>query len=54
MKKYVYEEVEYSSFLGCITENYREIIDSYAKRGYRFVAAVPTRVSGYGKNLCRA
>lgn len=50
MKTYEYEEVGYEAkgMVFSHTEEHREIIDRYAKKGYRFAGAVPTEVGAGG------
>lgn len=49
MKKYEYVGVHTGKFCGAKSEQHREIIDEYAKKGYRFVCCIPTVMSDYGK-----
>lgn len=49
MKKYEYVSVHISKFCGAKSEEHREIIDSYAAKGYRYVGFVPITISDYGK-----
>ena len=50
MYKYEYVSVKIKiGFWNDKIENYREIIDGYANRGWRFVAAVPTATGMYGR-----
>lgn len=49
MKRYEYVSIN-SDLVGLSGfEGYREIIDDYASRGYRFVGYVPTTVTMHGK-----
>ncbi len=49
MKRYEYVPVHISRFIGAKSENHREIIDQYAKKGYRYVGFIPTNMNDYGK-----
>lgn len=49
MKKYEYVPVHISRFVGAKSEEHRQIIDSYAERGYRYVGYIPTVINDYGK-----
>ncbi len=49
MKKYEYVNVKIGKFVGAKSEEHRAIIDEYAKKGYKFVAYVPTDISDFGK-----
>ena len=49
MKKYQYEQVHMNKFIGSKSENHRKIIDEYAKKGYRYIGFIPTRMTDYGK-----
>jgi len=49
MKKYEYVRVHINRFVGAKSEEHRQIIDDYAKRGYRYVGYVPTAMTDYGK-----
>ena len=48
MKKYEHVNVHIGNFLGAKSEEHRAIIDEYAKKGYRYVWYIPTRISDYG------
>lgn len=37
MKKYEYVSVHIATFFGARSEEHRQIIDEYAKKGYRYV-----------------
>lgn len=49
MKKYEYVPVHISRFVGAKSEEHRQIIDSFAEKGYRYVGYIPTIISDYGK-----
>ncbi len=49
MKKYEYVNVRIAKFIGAESIEHREIIDEYAKKGYRYVGYIPTSISDYGK-----
>ena len=54
MKKYEYVRLDIQQginlfFGGAATEGHREIIDEYARRGYRYAGFIPTRIDSYGR-----
>ncbi len=49
MKKYEYISIKVGHFIGSKTEEHRNIIDDYAKRGYRYIGFIPTDMTDYGK-----
>jgi len=49
MKRYEYVHIKINKFIGAKVENHREIINEYAKKGYRYVGFIPTKISEYGK-----
>ena len=49
MKKYEYVSVHIGKLVGAKSEEHRQIIDEYAKKGYRYVGYIPTVISDYGK-----
>lgn len=49
MKKYEYVSVHVGRWVGAKSEDHRQIIDEYAKKGYRYVGYIPTVISDYGK-----
>jgi len=49
MKKYEYVALHIGRFLGAKSEEHRQIIDSYAKRGYRYIGYIPVSMTDYGK-----
>lgn len=50
MKKYEYVNIEYSAkgVVFSYVEKHREIIDSYAEKGFRYIGFVPTEVGANG------
>lgn len=49
MKKYEYFSITIDKFFYAGSLEYRQIIDSYAEKGYRYVGYIPTEISGHGK-----
>ncbi len=49
MIRYEYVSVHIGKFLGSRSEEHRQIIDEYAKKGYRYVGYIPTFINDYGK-----
>lgn len=49
MKKYKYEQIHINKLIGAKSEDHRNIIDEYAKKGYRYVGFIPTSMTDYGK-----
>ena len=49
MKKYEYVRVNINRWVGAKSEEHREIINEYARKGYRYVGYIPTNISDYGK-----
>lgn len=47
MYEYKYEEASLGGFF--TSANYREIIDKYAKKGWRLVQVLATEYTGHGK-----
>ena len=47
--KYEYVNVKNKTHLMTSSFEYREIIDEYAKNGYRFVCFVPTTIKEFGE-----
>ena len=45
MKKYEYVSVHIGKLVGAKLEEHRQIIDEYAKKGYRYVGYIPTVIS---------
>lgn len=50
MRQYVYENVDYKvkDMVMASVSQHREIIDKYAREGFRFVGMIPTEVSATG------
>ena len=49
MIKHEYVNVKFKSkFAGVISAEHRDIIDDYARRGYKYVGYIPTKQIGYG------
>lgn len=49
MKKYEYVHiVGKGAFFTVEFERYKEIINQYAEKGYRYAGFIPTRIKGYG------
>ena len=48
-EKYEYVSVHIGKLVGAKSEEHRQIIDEYAKKGYRYVGYIPTVISDYGK-----
>ncbi len=46
MYRYIYEEAIANGIFR--VANHREIIEKYSQKGYRFVTAIPSRMSSYG------
>ncbi len=49
MKKYEYVTVHIGKLIGTKSEEHRQIIDDYAKQGYRYVGYIPTKIDDFGK-----
>lgn len=49
MKQYKYVNVHIARFIGAKSEEHRVIINTMAKKGYRYVGFIPTKLSDYGK-----
>lgn len=49
MKKYEYVSLHIDKFFGASSKEHREIIDKYAKDGYRYVGYIPTVITDHGK-----
>lgn len=49
MKKYEYVTVVINRLIGAKSDEHREIIDSQARKGWRYVGYIPTKISDYGK-----
>lgn len=49
MKKYEYVSLHIGKLFGSKSKDHKQIIDEYAKKGYRYVGYIPTKISDYGK-----
>ena len=49
MKQYEYVHLKINRFAGAKLEDHRQIVDEYARRGFRYVGFLPTSISDYGK-----
>ena len=49
MKKYEYVSLHVGRFIGAKSKDHRQIIEEYARKGYRYVGYIPTNTSDYGK-----
>ena len=49
MKQYEYVHLHIDKFFGAKSEEHRQIINEYAKKGYRYVGYIPTNITDYGK-----
>lgn len=47
--RYAYVAVHTGRFCGAKSDEHREIIDEYAKKGFRYVGFIPTVLNDYGK-----
>lgn len=47
--KYEYVNVKNAGIFTAKSFEHRDIIDRYAKMGYRFVCFIPTTIEGYGR-----
>ncbi len=47
--KYEYVNVKNATFFSAKSFEHREIIDEYAKKGYRFICFIPTNIEAYGR-----
>ena len=47
--KYEYVNVKNAGFFTARCFDHRDIIDEYAKEGYRYVGFIPTTIEGYGR-----
>ena len=47
--KYEYVNVRNAGFFTAESFEHREIIDEYAKKGYRFICFIPTSIEGHGR-----
>jgi len=49
MKKYEYFNISIDKFFYAGSQEHRQIIDSYAAKGYRYAGYIPTEITGHGK-----
>ena len=50
MKKYEYVHLDITLFFGgSAVEGHKTIIDEHARKGYRYVGYIPTRIDAYGR-----
>lgn len=49
MKRYEYVSIHIGRFFGSKSEEHRQIIDEYAKKGYSYIGCIPTGMTDYGK-----
>ncbi len=49
MKRYEYVSIHIGKFFGAKSEEHQEIINDYARKGYRYVGFIPTVMNDYGK-----
>lgn len=49
MKQYEYVHLHIDKFFGAKSKEHRQIIDEYAKKGYRYVGYIPTNITDFGK-----
>ena len=49
MKRYEYVHIHIATFSGAKSEGHRQIIDEYARKGYKYVGFVPTLIDAYGR-----
>ena len=49
MKKYEYVSIHIGKFIGAKSVEHRQIINEYAKKGYRYIGFIPTNMTDYGK-----
>lgn len=49
MKKYEYISIKVGRFIGSKSQEHRDIIDEYAKKGYRYIGFIPTDMTDHGK-----
>ena len=47
MKQYEYVHLHINKFFGAKSKEHRQIIDEYAKKGYRHVGYIPTNISDF-------
>lgn len=49
MLRYEYVSLNNEKLFGAKFTQHRDVIDEYAKKGYRYVGYVPTVINDYGK-----
>ena len=50
MKQYEYVALHIGKFLGgSVSAEHRNVIDEYAKNGYRYVGYLPTKIDDHGR-----
>ena len=49
MKQYEFVHLHIGKLIGAESKEHRQIIDVYAKRGYRYAGYIPTNISDAGK-----
>lgn len=49
MVEYKYVSIDSEKLIGSTFTEHRNIIDEYAKQGYRFVGYIPIEMTNYGK-----
>lgn len=49
MAKYEYVTISNEKIFGAKFTQHREVIDEYAKNGYRYIGYVPIKINDYGK-----
>ena len=49
MKKYEYVSLHIGKLFGSKSKDHKQIIDEYAKKGYRYVGYIPTNIADHGK-----
>lgn len=51
MKKYEYVSLKFKGFFAnfSLEDDYKKIIDEYARKGFKYVGFVPTKIEGYGR-----
>ena len=49
MFKYEYVQIDNEALIASKFTKHRDIIDEYAKRGYRYAGFVPIKSDGYGR-----
>ena len=49
MTEYTYVTVDFKGFFSGKLQTHREVIDAHAKRGFRYVGFIPTKMDAYGR-----